>query len=370
MEDGEPEAMVLWEKFRAISIDYYAEMYARLNIKFDEYSGESQVSLNSEAVAEVESLLKQKDICEEQNGALVIDFDKHGGKGTAALRDRNGSTTYLLRDIATVLERFKSHAFDKMVYVVCEQDVHFRQVIKAVELMGLGDVASKLQHLTFTRINIGLAPQLETTSTLQLGDILDHCEKTMHAAIVASPDQYPYQGGEGDATAIAKVIGINSMVLHDLSLSLRKGHGNGLDFNLLVLSEAETGTGLQLCYTRLCAALAAIGTSPYPEEISHTDFAAFSEPPWSEVLRLLVRYPDATKSAFEKQDPSPVLSYLFRLAEEVMYCLDEANDGESDGAGESSAAALQYANRAVLYESVRQVLENGMKLLGATPIWK
>ena len=84
---------------------------------------------------------------------MVIDFDKHGAKGTAAIRDRNGSTTYLLRDIATVFDRLKTHAFHKMVYVVCEQEVHFRQVIKAVELMGRADVANKLQHITFARAN-------------------------------------------------------------------------------------------------------------------------------------------------------------------------------------------------------------------------
>jgi len=41
MEDGEPDAIALWKTLRDISIDYYVEAYARLNIKFDEYSGES-----------------------------------------------------------------------------------------------------------------------------------------------------------------------------------------------------------------------------------------------------------------------------------------------------------------------------------------
>ncbi len=46
MEDGEPDAIALWKTLRDISIEYYVEAYARLNITFDEYSGESQVCLN------------------------------------------------------------------------------------------------------------------------------------------------------------------------------------------------------------------------------------------------------------------------------------------------------------------------------------
>lgn len=360
MEDGEPEAIALWKKLRAISIEYYAEMYARLNIKFDEYSGESQVSFDSEAVAQVESILKEKDVWEEQNGAWVIDFDKHGARlGTAAVRTRNGSTTYLLRDIATVFDRLKTHSFDKMVYVVCEQDVHFRQVIKAVELMGRADVANKLQHVTFTRAN---GPASHLGNAQLLGDILDQCEKHMLGAIVANPDQYQIE----DSGAAAKMMGINSLVLQELSL--RKGHCNGLDFNLLTLSEGETGTSLQRCYTRLCTTIASLRAPPSSEEIPHIDYSSLSEPPWSELLRLMARYPDATQAAFRTLEPGTILSYLFRVAEELTICLDDADEDQSDGEG--STASSKYAARAVLYENVRQVLENSMKLLGTTPISK
>lgn len=360
MEEGDPEAIALWRKLRDITIEYYANTYARLNIKFDEYSGESKVSLNSDAVVEVECALKDKGIYEEQNEAWVIDFDKHGAKlGTAALRDRNGSTTYLLRDIATVFDRLQTHSFDKMIYVVCEQDVHFRQVFKAVELMGSPDVASKLQHITFTRA--GGHPPPSGNAQL-LGNILDQCETHMREAMDASPDEYPVE----DHDAAAKALGINSLVLQELSS--RKGHTNGLDFNLLTLSEGETATSLQICYARLCSAIARIGAPPSPGEVPPIDYLSLSEPPWSDLLRLMARYPEVTHSAFRTLDPAPILAYFFRVMEELAACLDEADEDESEGQG--SATGSTYAAKAVLYESVRQILQNGMKLLGATPISK
>ncbi|PVH77594.1 Nucleotidylyl transferase [Cadophora sp. DSE1049] len=362
MEDGEVEEIAFWKKLRDISIEYYTETYARLNIRFDEYSGESQVSLSSEAVTEVESVLKEKDIWEEQNGAWVIDFDKHGGRlGTATIRDRNGSTSYLLRDIATVFDRLKTHAFDKMVYVVCEQDVHFRQVFKVVELMGRADVANKLHHVTFTKPS---GPSPHVGSVQLLGDILDRSEKQMHEAIVADPETFPIENTE----AVAKMVGINSMVIQELSS--RKGQGNGLlgAFSLLNLSDGETGTSLQLCYARLCSAIAKLGApdASSSEIVAQVECAAVLESPWSDLLRLMSRYPDTTKAAFEKLEPGTILSYLFRVVEELTLCLDTADEEEADGEG--SAAGSKHESQAALYEGVRQVLENGMRLLGATPI--
>ena len=44
MEDGDPGALALWKRFREVCIANYTDLYARLNISFDDYSGESDVS--------------------------------------------------------------------------------------------------------------------------------------------------------------------------------------------------------------------------------------------------------------------------------------------------------------------------------------
>ena len=80
----------------------------------------------------------------------------------------------------------------------------------------------------------------------------------------------------------------------------------------------------------------------------------------------MVRYPGVIKSAFNTLDPATILSYLFQMVEEITSCLDEAEEDESGGEG--SSVGSKYAARAVLYDSVRQILESGMKLLGITPI--
>jgi arginyl-tRNA synthetase len=80
----------------------------------------------------------------------------------------------------------------------------------------------------------------------------------------------------------------------------------------------------------------------------------------------MVRYPGVVKSTFSTMASTTILAYLFQIMEEITSCLDEADEDESGGEG--SSVGSKYAARAVLYESVRQILESGMKLLGITPL--
>jgi arginyl-tRNA synthetase len=357
MEDGEAEAIELWKKLRDITIDYYVKTYARLGIKFDSYLGESQVSLKTEALAEVESVLTSKGIIEEKDGARVIEYDKYGVKlGTGIILNRDGSTTYLLRDIATVFDRFKTYSFDKMLYVVCEQDVHFRQVFKAIELMGHADLAEKLKHITFSKAG-GSSSHRGVTQLL--GDVLDQCEENMREAIDADPDEYHVEGFDIDA----KVMGINSLTVQELCS--KKAQSNILGFSLMTEVGEQTGPLLQICHARLRSAILNTGMHPTREEIFHIDYTSLWEPPWCNLIRLMARYPDVVSSAFRTLDPSTILSYLFRVVEELTSCLDEADEDQSGGEG--SNAGLKYVARTVLYDGVQQVLENGMKLLGLLP---
>ena len=71
--------------------------------------------------------------------ALIIDSKKHGAKklDMAIVRTRQGTSTYLLRDLAAVLERVEKYSFDKMIYVVSsEQDGYLQRLFKIIELMG------------------------------------------------------------------------------------------------------------------------------------------------------------------------------------------------------------------------------------------
>jgi arginyl-tRNA synthetase len=131
LEDRNPDALALWQRFRDLSVQKYQETYKRLNIEFDEYAGESTVS--PESIKAVAEELAEKKISEDSEGAVIVDFEKHGAKklGKAILLRKDGTPLYLTRDIAEIRRRYEERHFDKMIYVVASaQDLHLAQFFK------------------------------------------------------------------------------------------------------------------------------------------------------------------------------------------------------------------------------------------------
>ena len=95
MTEGDEQALALWKRFRDFSIKRYKETYARLNIHFDEYSGESKVA--EDDMHKAANKLKEMGFAEEHDGALLVDFVKNvpgkEGKqlGKAILRKKDGT---------------------------------------------------------------------------------------------------------------------------------------------------------------------------------------------------------------------------------------------------------------------------------------
>ncbi|KAJ2989276.1 hypothetical protein HDV02_005081, partial [Globomyces sp. JEL0801] len=134
MEDNEEESLLLWQKFRDLSIVAYTKIYGRLNVNFDVYSGESQYRLGQ--MQEVLHELRDKGLLTPDNGAQIVDLKPYG-HGTAVIAKTDGSLLYLSRDIAAAVDRYENYNFDKLFYVVgATQSHHFNQLFKILELMG------------------------------------------------------------------------------------------------------------------------------------------------------------------------------------------------------------------------------------------
>ncbi|KAF4467795.1 arginyl-trna synthetase [Fusarium albosuccineum] len=356
MEDKDPEAIALWQRFRDAMVKEYAASYARLGVTFDEYSGESQVT--AESIAEVEQALKDKGIYEEEDGSWRIDFAKHDAKGlsTAVLRFRNGTTSYLLRDIAAVLDRYKAHSFDKMIYVVAmEQEMHFHRVTKSFELMGRQDLAERIQHLAFAKIH-GLPKQFKDARLLS--DYLEGC----HALMQASLDDGEEGEGEEEEIFVDKteksvdLLGLSGLFIQDHSHKRTTSYTG--DPKKMAPLSGETGAAIQNCYARLSSKLSPESTS---FDYSALDYAALEVEDHAELLRIMAQYPDAAHASFKTLEPSLIILYLLRLVDQIMVTLDE--DDERDWTGKDDANQARMA----LYENARQVFENALRALGVSP---
>lgn len=211
MVDGDPDALGVWKKFRDLSIVKYQQTYARLNIKYDQYSGESQIKDESMDLAA--RIMDEKHVSEQSDGAVIVDLTKYSKKlGKAIVKKKDGTSLYLTRDIGAAIERSDTYQFDKMIYVVAsQQDLHLAQLFKIMEAMGRKDIADKCTHVNFGMV-LGMSTRKGTARFLD--DILRDVQEKMHD--VMRGNETKYQQVE-DPEKTADTLGISAVMIQDMS---------------------------------------------------------------------------------------------------------------------------------------------------------
>ncbi|KXH49561.1 arginyl-tRNA synthetase [Colletotrichum simmondsii] len=355
MVDGDDKAVAQWRRFRDLSIKRYKETYARLNIHFDEYSGESQVS--EEDMEAAAKKLEDMNISEKSEGAVIIDFAKHipGKPGKSLerpiIRKKDGTALYLTRDISELLHRQKKYNFDHMIYVIAsQQDLHLKQLFKIIELMGHGETAKKCQHINFGMV-LGMSTRKGTVKFLD--DILRDVGDKMHEVMKKNEAKYA-QVAEPEATA--DILGISSVMVQDMSG--KRVNNYKFDMDTMTSFEGDTGPYLQYAHARLCSIFRKAGVAE--EEIAKADLGLLTEKHAIELIRVISQYPDVVQNTLKTLEPTTVLTYLFRLTHVVSSSYDVLRIVGSE-------AELQKA-RLALYMAARTVLFNGMRLLGLSPV--
>ena len=352
MEKADPEALGLWKRFRDVSIQRYITAYNRLNIHFDEYSGESQVK--PKTILEVERILAEKGIIEEDNSALIIDFKKHGAPklDVAIVRNRLGTSTYLSRDIAGLIERDDRYKFDKMIYVVsCEQDIYFQRLFKVIELMDRPELAQRVEHVNFGKV-LGMSTRLGNVTLLS--DLLDKTGDRMHEVMKVNEAKYAQVEDPG---AVSDILGISAVMVQDMSG--KRINNYPFEINRMLSFEGDTGPYLQYTHARLCSIMRKSGFEE--KDLLAANFSLLKEQSVIDALRLMARYPDITLTAYRTLEPTTVLTYLFKLSHQISSGYDVV---KVLGTGDDQLSLA----RAAYYEAMRQVLNSGLKLLGMTPV--
>ncbi|KAI0201349.1 arginyl-tRNA synthetase [Astrocystis sublimbata] len=355
MVDGDEKALALWKRFRDLSIDRYKETYKRLNIQFDEYSGESQVL--EEAMNGAAKTMLDKGIAEESNGALIVDFTKHvPGKAGKSLekpiiRRRDGTALYLTRDISELLNRSEKYGFDQMIYVIAsQQDLHVKQFFKIVELMGYKEIASKVQHINFGLV-LGMSTRKGTVKFLN--DILRDVGDYMHDVMKKNEDKYKQVE---DPDSVADILGISAVMCQDMAG--KRINNYQFDMKAMTSFEGDTGPYLQYSHARLCSIKRKANISE--EDIALADLSLLVEPHAINLVRVLAQWPDVVQNTLRTLEPTTVLTYLFKMTHVLNSSYDHLRIVGRD-------PKLMNA-RMALYDTARIVLNNGMRLLGLTPV--
>ncbi|KAL3231157.1 Uncharacterized protein RNJ44_00796 [Nakaseomyces bracarensis] len=350
LEDGQKDAIELWTKFRNLSIEKYTETYKRLNIYYDVYSGESQVA--KDAIEKVHLNLINKSLIQDSNGAQIIDLtESEKALGKVVIKKSDGTSLYITRDVAAAIERKETYHFDRMIYVVAsQQDLHLKQLFEILRLLDY-EWTDSLVHVNFGMVQ-GMSTRKGTV--VFLDNILEEAKNQM--LTVMSKSDHKFAQIE-NPEYVADLIGISAVMIQDMQG--KRINNYSFNWERILSFEGDTGPYLQYAHSRL-KSIEDKNSNINITDLSAINFSLIKEPEAITLMRLLSRYPEVLKKCIETHEPSTVVTYLFKVAHQVSTCYRKL---WVSGQDEDTAMA-----RLALYAASRQVLHNGMTILGITPV--
>ena len=300
IESGDKEANDLFEWFKSLTLAYVEKIYDRLHIRFDSYAGER---FYTDKMAPVVAKLKEKGLLKESNGAQIVDLEAYGMPPCLILRS-DGASLYATRDLAAAIYRKKTYDFYKCLYVVAyQQNLHFKQVFKVLELMGY-DWAKDLVHVAYGMVSLeDGAMSTRKGKVVWLEDVISRC---VEKARVILEEKNPALENKD---AVAETVGVGAVVFGALYNSKIKditfSYDKALNF------DGETSVYVQYTCARAASVLskAAADGIAFDEAASGTPNAQEAE-----LLKALGDFPATVREAAEKYEPSFVARWCVDTA--------------------------------------------------------
>ena len=340
IESGDREANELFEWFKSLTLEYVKKIYERLNVHFDSYAGER---FYTDKMAPVIEELKQKGLLKESNGAQIVDLEPYGMPPCLILRS-DGASLYATRDIAAAIYRKKTYDFYKCLYVVAyQQNLHFRQFFKVLELMGK-EWAKDLVHVAYGMVSLeDGAMSTRKGKVVWLEDVIAKCVEKAYAVI---NEKNPALENKDE---IAEKVGIGAVIFG--ALYNNKIKDITFSYDKVLSFEGETSVYVQYTCAR---AMSVIEKSAGYEACLPDSIEPVEEE--FEVVKALAAFPDVVLDAAEKYEPSYVARYAVDLAQKFnKFYFDckilTAQSGVKDF-------------RILLTKCVLRTLENALGLLG------
>ena len=301
IEQGDEECNELFNRFKEITLKEVSRIYDELDVRFDSYAGESFYNDKMQPVIDE---LEEKGLLKTSEGAKIVDLSDYGMPPCLILRS-DGASLYATRDLAAACYRKATYDFDKCLYVVAyQQNLHFRQIFKVLELMGK-PWAKDLIHVAYGMVSLldengnQVAMSTRNGTVVLLEDVLNKChEKCLEVIEQKNPE---LEGKE----EIARQIGTGAVIFAALSNSKIKDIA--FSYDKILNFDGETGPYVQYTAARIKSVLRKAGKSgAYTiNEINEDEYALISA---------LAAFPETVAAAADKLEPFFITRYAIELS--------------------------------------------------------
>ena len=288
--------------------------------------------------------LREKGLLTVDKGATLVDLSAYDMPPCIILRS-DGATLYATRDLAAAIYRKNTYDFVKSLYVVAyQQNLHFKQFFKVLELMG-NDWVKDCEH-----VNFGMVSMEEGTLSTRHGNVV-YLEDVLNAAVEKTgkiiEDKSPDLPDKDD---VAAAVGVGAVVWGMLYNSRIKDVT--FSWNKVLNFDGETGPYAQYTHARCCSVLRKAGGY----DAGRIDPSCFSDDATVALAKAIAAFPAAVRGAADKNEPYLVA----RATMEVCTAFNRfyfCNHIMTEDAGVSAA-------RLALTDAARITIKKGLYLVG------
>ena len=341
IEEGDKEALEIFQWFKEVTLKDAMKVYDVLDVHFDSYAGES---FYADKTGRVVEKLEQKGLLQDSDGAKIVDLEEYGMPPCLILKS-DGATLYHTRDLAAAIYRKETYHFDQCLYIVAyQQDLHFKQLFKVLELMGYDWAKDQCKHVAFGMVSYeGQAMATRKGHVVLLDELLTRAQEKALAII---NEKSPNLENKEE---VARQVGVGAVVY----ATLQNNRIKDIDFwwDRALNFDGETGPYVQYTFARCCSVL-----RKAPEISAAPDYAALTDDEAQALLRLLSRFPETVAEACLRNEPSIVTRATTEIAKAYNKYYYEHRILDDDAG--ATAARLE------LTKATRQVIKTGLYLIG------
>jgi len=303
LQSGRAGYIALWKEILRVSIADLKSNYEKLGVDFDYWYGESDAD---KYIPELMKILEDKHLSRESDGALVVDVAKEDDKAPmppVIVRKSDNSSIYATTDLATIIQRNKDFAPDKIWYVVDNrQELHFTQVFRCARLAQLVPDSTELEFLGFGTMNGSDGKPYKTRDggVMRLSDLIEtvtnaSLERLKNSALVAGEDREAY----------ARKIGMAAIKFGDLINHRSKDYV--FDLDKFMSTDGKTGVYLLYTVSRINSIM------KKAEGITPRLTGVYSEAERSLILKMIMTG-DVIEHAMSEKAPNYICENAYQLA--------------------------------------------------------
>jgi arginyl-tRNA synthetase len=346
LERGDEENKKIWEWMVRVSVARFQKISEQLEIlPFEEQLSES---FFEPQLKDIVKFAMEEGVAKKQSdGSVVVDLaDKNLDQ--AVLLKSDGASTYLLRDLATIIFFKKGRGFEKNLYVVDDRQAHhFKQVFEVAERLGYSKPLEN-EHIKFGFMSLPEgALSTRRGAVAKAEDLIQEVSESAEKVIEEKNSELK------NKKEVAKRVALGALKFFDLrhhresNIIFRKEEA--LSF------EGATGPYLQYAYARLMSVL---------KKAEIKDSGDWIGGEMAEVERrlamLTIRLPEELEKGVVERAPNIVANYLLNLAQ-------TANEFYHSSPVMKETDLGKKVMRLDLIRATTITLKEGLELLGIKP---